>query len=366
MRKIYIVDLIGSYCGMHYYDDAFAQILRDSSFDVEILSNFNKKKTPFFPVIFGRNKFVSVLLLVVSCIRFYLHILTHRKGVYIYMCYGEFYDILMMIPNTFCDRMFCDVHEVHALKYADDSKVSKFFSWFYVKFVKNFIYHSERTKKILSDLNVSVPMLYVPHFKYNFKKNYEMNKIGLDVAKCFNTQRKKFLFFGNLSYAKGVDIAVKVFQCLNDFEKDNVELVIAGKNVDKIDFSQLRQMSENFYVIDRHINDDELVYLYSKTDYVLLPYRKSSQSGIMAMACYFKKPMLMTDIEYFRNTINEFPSFGVIASIDEYQNLVCSVINGEKVMAYYNYDDCCRFEQKKDIELFVGSFKSVVDKRSHL
>lgn len=49
MRTIYITDLIGSYCGMHYYDEAFVEILREKGFQVEILSTFNErgKKTVF-------------------------------------------------------------------------------------------------------------------------------------------------------------------------------------------------------------------------------------------------------------------------------------------------------------------------------
>lgn len=48
MRTIYITDLIGSYCGMHYYDEAFVEILREKGFQVEILSTFNER---------GKNRF---------------------------------------------------------------------------------------------------------------------------------------------------------------------------------------------------------------------------------------------------------------------------------------------------------------------
>ena len=89
-----------------------------------------------------------------------------------------------------------------------------------------------------------------------------------------NNHKIRFLFFGNLSYAKGIDIVIDVFTKLSLNLREKVELVIAGKNVENIDFSIFRSISAYYKVFDRHINDDELIYLYSNTDVILLPYRK--------------------------------------------------------------------------------------------
>ena len=355
MKTIYIVDLIGSYCGMHYYDEAFADILRKKGSQVKILSTFNEQgEKPFFSIIFGRNKLISVLLLLKNYLRLLKHMITHKRGVYIYMCYGELYDLLMMSPGMVSRRLWCDMHEAHALKYIDTSRVLCFFDWYYTKYVRCFIYHSERTKNILNTIGVKVPMLYVPHLKYSFKKKYEEKSLSKDVANAFVSIGKiKFLFFGNLSHAKGIDIIVDVFARLPHDVREKVELVIAGKNVENIDFSLLCRISTDYRVLDRHINDDELVYLYSHTDVVLLPYRKSSQSGIFAMACYFKKVMLLTDIPYFRKMIDEFPSFGRLTSINKYRQSVEDIIKRPVLDNYYTTSDCERYEQKKEINDFV-------------
>ena len=79
---------------------------------------------------------------------------------------------------------------------------------------------------------------------------------------------------------------------------------------------------ERIKVIDRHINDDELVYLYVHTDFILLPYKKSSQSGIFAMAAYFHKPMILSEIPYFKKMIEEYPSFGVVAGLSDFQPII--------------------------------------------
>ena len=73
---------------------------------------------------------------------------------------------------------------------------------------------------------------------------------------------------------------------------------------------------QSFQVFLKHINDDELVFLYKNTDYVVLPYRKTSQSGILEMAFYFKKPIIASNIPYFNMMLSKFKSFGMLTDLD--------------------------------------------------
>lgn len=361
-RTIFIIDLIGSYCGMHYYDEAFAELLRKAGYEVQILSTFAENtNSSFFPIVFNKNKVKSALLLICAYLKFAWHQMTHKNGVYIYMCYGEIYDLLMMTSNIWNQSMFCDVHEVHALKYADGSRMAGLFARYYKVIVRHFIYHSDRTKEILEKIGVKAPMLYVPHFKYVFKKSYEVSALADDVTTVFTSREKvKFLFFGNLSIVKGIDLLANVFEKLPKGQCDKVEVVIAGKNVDKTDFSGLRKASRNFKVIDRHINDDEMVYLYSHTDYVLLPYKKSSQSGIFAMAAYFRKPMLMTDIPYFKKMIAEYPSFGRCVPEHEYGKLLENTILNHSIAEFYTQEDCNKSDDRKQTDIFMNKFNEML------
>jgi glycosyltransferase involved in cell wall biosynthesis len=171
----------------------------------------------------------------------------------------------------------------------------------------------------------------------------------------------RFLFFGNLSIVKGVDLVTDVFGHLSKEQRDKVELVIAGKNVDGMDFSSLCSTSPNFKVFDRHINDDEMVYLYSRTDYVLLPYRKSSQSGIFAMAAYFRKPMLMTDIPYFRKMMTKYPSFGRCVPECGYGKLVEDTIMNHSVAEFYTREDCDKSDDRKQTDAFMNAFNAMLE-----
>ena len=363
-KNVYIVDLIGSYCGMHYYDKALLELLKTRGFNAEILSNFSdNSKNKFFLLIFKKTKILGIIFLLINFVRFFSHIMRHQKSIYIYMCYGEFYDLLMMSLGFVSDRIVCDVHEVHALKYADDSIVSKMFNLYYRRAVRCAIIHSERTERILSGFSSSMNIMFVPHFKYVFEKKYDLSKVSLDIQRCFASKNKKFLFFGNLSVVKGVDVVESVFCNLTEDQKSRVELVVAGKNVEAVDFNHLKKASKNYNVFDRHINDDEMVYLYSHTDYVLLPYKKSSQSGIFAMAAYFRKPMLLSNIPYFVSMIDNFKSFGCISSIEDFSLMIKCVIDDSYEKKFFVQDDLSRFEQQMEMEKFIENFNSFYDQK---
>ena len=217
------------------------------------------------------------------------------------------------------------------------------------------VYHSDKTKTILNQIEFKGSMLYVPHFKYHVDSIIDISKIGKDLIGGFQSKKIKMLYFGNLRKVKGIDIVVDFFTKQN--VSDKVELIIAGKNVEEIDLDGLRN---SYKVADRHINDDELKYLFKNTDYVLLPYLDSSQSGILEMSFCFRKPMLLTKIPYFLSILNNFPSFGKMSKIEDYGNLLEQIVNGQDNMNYYDVQDCNKFMMEDEIKSFMDMFRSLI------
>lgn len=350
MCSIIIFDILGSYCGMHYYDMAFAEILREHNCEAKIYSNFKEDESkPYLKNFFSCGKIKGIFRLFITYWYYLFLVLKTRRSKIVYLTYGEIYEIPFLLISSLSNNVFIDVHEIHALKYKDKSIISKCFEWIYKYGIHNVIYHSDRTGNILK--HDKLKMVYVPHFKYVFQKKFKEDKLAKEVKESFNTNKIKFLFFGSLSIVKGIDTVLSTFSKV-ETEGLNFELVIAGKNVDNVDFSGLN--CNNIRIIDRHINDDELVYLYSKTDYVLLPYKKSSQSGIFAMSAYFHKPMILTDIPYFRKMIEEYPSFGICVKESSFKECIISVAKEDSSSDYYTKEDCERFEMKKEIDEFVS------------
>lgn len=346
-----IFDILGDYCGMHYYDMAFAEILRERGHEVHIYSNFKERESDkvFFPDFFSCKRLVGVIRFFVAYMRFWGFVLFSRSNRIVYLTYGEFYELPFLLISCFSRRVYVDVHEIHALRYDDTSWVSRVFECLYKKGIRHVIYHSERTLDILKDDRLD--MLYVPHFRYVFQKEYNDMNLADEVKACFRTDNRKFLFFGNLSTVKGIDTVMEVFNELKSDGRD-WELVVAGKNVEDIDFSDFRD--ERIKVIERHINDDELVYLYAHTDFILLPYKKSSQSGIFAMSAYFHKPMILSDIPYFKKMKEEFPSFGVIAKCSDFHSTIQKMIDRHDII-FYTQEDINRFGMKCEMDKFVNT-----------
>lgn len=58
-------------------------------------------------------------------------------------------------------------------------------------------------------------------------------------------------------------------------------------------------------IIDRYIPDDEMTRYFSWADLVVLPYRKSITSGIIATAYGFRKPVLATNVGGFHEIVKD-------------------------------------------------------------
>ena len=86
-----------------------------------------------------------------------------------------------------------------------------------------------------------------------------------------------------------------------------------------------------------------------------LPYRKTSQSGILEMAFYFRKPILASDVPYFRRMLTEFPSFGILSGKDVPKH-IASVIGLHSSADYFTDKDYFRYTNRSEIEAFKKQF----------
>lgn len=110
---------------------------------------------------------------------------------------------------------------------------------------------------------------------------------------------KYILFFGRIEAYKGVENLILAFQNLQAIEgMKDYKLVIAGKgNISiNIETSQIIR-------INRYIDDREMKALYSNAEIVVYPYLSATQSGVLSVASYFGKPMLLSDVDFFKEVI---------------------------------------------------------------
>ena len=105
-----------------------------------------------------------------------------------------------------------------------------------------------------------------------------------------NTQRF-LLFFGRIDKYKGLEILLEAY--VSSELMGNPELVVAGSG--KLTKREaMLAGSRGILLINRFIDDGEMIYLMENCEAVVLPYKEVTQSGVLPMAYHFGKPVIIS------------------------------------------------------------------------
>lgn len=118
------------------------------------------------------------------------------------------------------------------------------------------------------------------------------------------------LFFGCVDKYKGIDMLVDAFSMIDNLKK--IKLVIAGKG----DLKK-RELSGNILHINRFIDDKEIKSLFEKALFVVYPYLSATMSGVLSIAYFFKKKMLLSDIPFFLDYASDDTMFFRVGDVSE-------------------------------------------------
>lgn len=108
------------------------------------------------------------------------------------------------------------------------------------------------------------------------------------------------LFFGRIEAYKGIDVLYNAWCDCEDLNKEKI-LVIAGSG--DIYFSR-RADERNVIFINRYIQDEEVADLYHNAVCSVYPYISASQSGVLSLSCFFKIPILASNVPFFKTVDN--------------------------------------------------------------
>jgi len=126
------------------------------------------------------------------------------------------------------------------------------------------------------------------------------------VPELENTRDGYILFFGNLQLYKGVHLLYNTY--ISHPELQHRPLVIAGAGY--IYFKRREHEPGEVIFINRFIDDQELKHLFSHAAVVVYPYISATQSGVTSIASYFGKPMVLSDLPFFKQTCEGIPGIG--------------------------------------------------------
>ena len=111
--KIYIVDYLGTHCGMHYYNDAFEKVLLDiPDTQTHILSNYQTatSKKAFFHFQYRGNILRKIGCLILNYLTLFSFVLHHQKDCFIYLTYGNRIDLPFMWIVSIARKHLIDIH----------------------------------------------------------------------------------------------------------------------------------------------------------------------------------------------------------------------------------------------------------------
>ncbi len=208
-------------------------------------------------------------------------------------CFGTIARIARRNHHT---RFICQIdnvepHEHHFF----DRPLNRYF----LRAMDGFIYMSEQVHRELRAYT-SAPALFSPHpmfehFGAPADRVEACRRLGLDPAVRYA------LFFGLIRDYKGLDMLIDAWAMLHRKGRvDDCKLLVAGEfytdcaaYIERIERSGL---SDRVILHDRFIPDDEVRYYFSAADFMVLPYRTATQSGVTQIAYRFGLPMAVTRV----------------------------------------------------------------------
>jgi glycosyltransferase involved in cell wall biosynthesis len=124
------------------------------------------------------------------------------------------------------------------------------------------------------------------------------------------------LFFGLLRAYKGIDVLVRALAHIPD-----AQLVVAGDPLDPVEpLQQLaRELGVDFRIEWRlgFLPDEEVASLMREAACVVLPYRRTDASGVLATAIGHGRPAVVTDVGSLGETVRDFGLGEVVPPGDE-------------------------------------------------
>ena len=122
------------------------------------------------------------------------------------------------------------------------------------------------------------------------------------ISELKSCNKPYILFFGRIEAYKGINFLYNSYVNSKDLY-DNYALVIAGSG--ELGFD-IKTSNKDIYIINRYIDDEEVSELYKNAKAVVYPYISATQSGVLSLAFYFHKPVLTSDIQYFKSIVEEY------------------------------------------------------------
>lgn len=176
--------------------------------------------------------------------------------------------------------------------------------------------------------------------------NVRTDQYDIDESKC------NLLFFGNVKANKRLDLLIDAIKSLSPEKQERVHLTVAG-NCDDLE-RYLKQIG-NCNAISCHfhrIEDEEVPELFTKHQYLVLPYENVAQSGPHMIAYHYNLPVIASDIAGMAEHIIDGKT-GFLFKVNDKDSLK-EVLERVVSLSFDNYT-----EIKSELQSYVNSNHSL-------
>jgi glycosyltransferase involved in cell wall biosynthesis len=148
-------------------------------------------------------------------------------------------------------------------------------------------------------------VLVIPHATY---ANYG------DGARRIEHERCNLLYFGVIRPFKGLETLVEAFDLLPPAVAEEYRLTVIGETWEgwtlPAELIARSRYRDRITFVNRYVNDEEVHAAFAAADIVVLPYRRSSQSGPLHVAMHYGLPVVVSAVG------------GLVEAVEEYEGAV--------------------------------------------
>lgn len=318
-------------CDEHF--DVFAIVVNSGrkSYD-EFLKNFDN--THLIQINYPQSKFVKILykLYPFPIIKEINNFVKIQQPDIVHLLTGDFTLAPYILTHRVNNKWYYTVHDLYPHEVKSTSLfytiLHKYVVWGYKTLrdrIENLTTSSqfqvEELKKIYPNKHIAFthfPSLLTIQIKKGNKQVVELIK-----------ENNYILFFGTVDEYKGVDLLIKAYNDSNRLR--DIKLVIAGKG---LSYKDLINNNSNIIRINRFIDDSEVKDLFKKALFVVYPYRSATMSGVLSIAYYFKKRVLLSKIPFFIENATYISYFFEVGNVTKLQEQMEIMVNQDTNDAY--------------------------------
>jgi glycosyltransferase involved in cell wall biosynthesis len=187
------------------------------------------------------------------------------------------------------------------------------------------IFHSDwAEQQCLENYNISCKTVVMQHGNYDGVYPAPRDRFIVAQELGLNSEKPVVGIIGNIREYKGIDVACEALLKI----ADRVQFLCAGNPYPGFDLEKLRLNIERISgaLVPKIISDQEFSDYVNLCDFLLMPYKKVTGSGVLHAVLTLSRGVIASDLPYFREILNDNPDAGVLVKPCDEESLAAGII----------------------------------------